>query len=214
MKCKSRLLIAVTMVSLSFVAALPIAAFSAEFSADLIMTGGGDEETGKVFIKGKLHRMELMADGKLAAINISRPDKGVNWNLMPGEKMYMEMPLTEIGYEDIESLESKTTMKLLGNETVNGYKCEKRRYESNDKTEGPVIVWFSPKLDYPVKILTLAYGGEGDMTLEYRNIKTGKVPDSMFEIPKGYKKFAIPGMPAGMPQGMPEGMPKIPGMGK
>ena len=80
----------------------------------------------------------------------------------------------------------------------------------HDETEGPVIVWFSPKLGYPVRIHTLAYQGEGDMIMEYRNINTGKVPDSMFEIPGGYKKFAIPGMPAGMPGGMP----KVPGMGK
>jgi hypothetical protein len=210
MNSKNRLTAIPIIVVLALTLSWPVIATAAEFSADMIMSGGGDEETGKVFIKGRLHRMELMEDGKLAAINISRPDKGVNWNLMPDEKMYMEMPLTEIGYEDIESLESKTTMTVLGNETVNGYKCEKRRYESNDKTEGPVIVWFSPKLGYPVKILTLAYGGEGDMTLEYRNIKIGKVPDSIFEVPKGYKKFAIPGMPAGMPGGMP----KVPGMGK
>jgi len=210
MKCASRLLIVATIVSLSFVTALPITAFGAEFSADLVMSGGGDEQTGKVFIKGRLQRMELMEDGELSAVSISRPDKGVNWNLMPDEKMYMEMSLTEIGYEDMESLESKSKMTVLGNETVNGYKCEKRRYESNDETEGPVIVWFSPKLGYPVRIHTLAYRGEGDMIMEYRNINTGKVPDSMFEIPGGYKKFAIPGMPAGMPGGMP----KVPGMGK
>jgi len=214
MKCASRLLIFVTIVSLSYVTVLPITAFGAEFSADLVMSEGGDEETGKVFIKGKLQRMELMEDGELSAINISRPDKGVNWNLMPDEKMYMEMSLAEIGYEDIESLESKSKMTVLGNETVNGYKCEKRRYESDDKAEDPVIVWFSPKLGYPVKIQTLAYKGEGDMVMEYKNIKPGNVPDSMFEIPKGYQKFAIPGMPAGMPSGIPGGMTDIPGMGK
>ena len=214
MTCKNRLTIIPIIVVMALALSWPAIATAAEFSADLIMTGGGDEETGKVFIKGKLHRMELMEDGKLAAINISRPDKGVNWNLMPDENMYMEMSLQEIGYEDIESLESKSKMTVLGNETVNGYKCEKRRYESDDQTEGPVIVWFSSKLGYPVKIHTLAYGGEGDMILEYKNIKAGKVPDSMFEIPKGYQKFAIPGMPAGMPSGMPGGMPDIPGMGK
>ncbi len=210
MNRKNRVKAIPIIVALALALSWPVISTAAEFSADVIMSGGGDEETGKVFIKGRLHRMELMEGGKVAAINISRPDKGVNWNLMPDEKMYMEMSLTEIGYEDMESLESKSKMTVLGNETVNGYKCEKRRYESNDETEGPVIVWFSPKLGYPVKIHTLAYQGEGDMIMEYRNINTGKVPDSMFEIPGGYKKFAIPGMPAGMPGGMP----KVPGMGK
>ena len=143
MKFASQLFIAVTIVSLSLLTALPTTAFCAEFSADLVMSGGGDEEKGQVFIKGRLQRMELMEDGKLSAVSISRPDKGVNWNLMPDEKMYMEMSLTEMGYEDIESLESESKMTVLGNETVNGYKCEKRRYEGDGKSEGPVIVWFS-----------------------------------------------------------------------
>jgi len=44
------------------------------------------------------------------------------------------------------------------------------------------------------------------MLLEYKKIKPGKIPDSKFEIPAGYEKFPIPGMPGGMPD--------IPGMGK
>ena len=213
MTCKYRL----TAIPITFVMALvlcwPGITPAAEFSADLIRSSGGDEETSKVFIKGDLRREEVMEDGELSAVNISRPDKGVSWNLMPDDEMYMEIPLEGMNLgatEDIESLESAANMRAQGKETLNGYACEKRRYDYHDKTQGSVIVWYSPKLDYPVKIQIMAYGGEGDMVLEYKNIKQGKVPDSMFEIPKGYEKFSIPGMP----EGMPEGMPDIPEMGK
>jgi hypothetical protein len=146
------------------------------------------------------------------AVIISRPDKGVTWNLMPEEEMYMEIPLdgTNVGaMENMEGLESRAKAKVLGKETVSGYECEKRSYEGTDKRQGSVIVWFSSKLDYPVKIEMTAFRGEEGMTLEYRNIKPGKIPDSKFEIPSGYEKFAIPGMPSGMPGGIP----KMPGMG-
>jgi len=211
MKDASRFLSAVILVSLAVVMAWPLQAISAEFTADLIRSSGGDEDMSKVFVKGKLRREELMEDGEVAAISIARLDKGVSWTLMPEERMYMEIPLEgmKVGaMEDVEELESRAQMKVLGKETVSGYACEKRRYD--DQTEGSVTVWYSAKLDYPVKIHVMAFGGEEEMTLLYKNIKTGKVSDSMFEIPEGYQKFAIPGMPAGMPGGMPMG----PGMGK
>jgi len=195
-------------VVMTLVLSLPVTVPAAEFTADLIRSSGGDEETSKVFVKGKMRREELMEDGELAVINIARLDKGVNWNLMPEEKMYMEIPLEgmKVGaMEDIEELESRAKMKILGKETVSGYACEKRQYD--DQAQGSVIVWHSSKLDYPVKIHVMAFGGEEEMILEYRNIKTGKIADSMFEIPKGYQKFAIPGMPGGMP-GMPPGIGK------
>jgi hypothetical protein len=196
----------------------PGQALSAEFSADLVRTSGGDKDTSKVFIKGKLRREEIMDDGKVGAINISRPDKGVNWNLMPEDRMYMEIPIGGMdagAMENMEELDSRAKAKILGKETVNGYTCEKRLYD--DKTQAKVTVWYSDKLDYPVKIHMDAFGGEEELTMEFTNIKPGKVDDSKFEIPAGYEKFAIPGMPAGMPagmpQGMPGGMPKMPGMG-
>jgi hypothetical protein len=211
MHCSARLLIAAMLVLLVGVIAWPDQAFTAEFSADLVRSSGGDEDISKVYIKGKLRREEIMDDGELSAVNISRPDKSVTWNLMPEDEMYMEIPLdakTADAMGEMESLKSRAKVKVLGKETVSGYECEKRSYEGSDKRQGSVIVWYSSKLDYPVKIHTTPFRGEEGMTLEYKNIKPGKIPDSKFEIPSGYEKFAIPGMPGGMPGGMP----KIPGM--
>jgi hypothetical protein len=51
---------------------------------------------------------------------------------------------------------------------------------------------------------------EGESSFEYRNIKEGGVADSLFQVPAGYTKMEMPGMP-GMGKGMMEGMGK--GMG-
>jgi hypothetical protein len=70
-----------------------------------------------------------------------------------------------------------------------------------------VTVWYSPKIEYPVKIQIKADDGEIALVMEYKDIKPGKVPASKFEIPAGYQKMTIPGMPPGMPGGTPGGMP-------
>ena len=112
----ARLLITAMLVFLASVIAFPGQMFAAEFSADLIRSGGGDKETSKVFIKGKLRREEIMEDGEVGVVNITRPDKGVSWNLMPNDKMYMEIPLEGMNVgamENIEALESRAKMKVL-----------------------------------------------------------------------------------------------------
>jgi outer membrane lipoprotein-sorting protein len=208
-----RVLVKTIITSSALLIAWPGSALSAEFSADLIRSSGADSETSKVYIKGDLRREEVMEEGKIGAVSIIRPDKRVIWNLIPEEQMYMEIPLgagMSGAHVDVGSLEASAKMQVLGKETVSGYACEKRRFDYHDKTQGSVTMWYSSKLDYPVKTQIKGYGGEADMVMEYKNIKAGKIPDSKFEIPKGYEKFVIPGMPGGMPGGMPE----IPGMGR
>ena len=168
MTCKYRLSAIPITVMMALVLFWPGITPAAEFSADLIRSSGDDKETSKVFIKGDLRREEIVGDGEVGAVNISRPDKGVCWNLMPDDKMYMEIPFqgANLGaMENISRLESSAKMQVLGKETVSGYACEKRQYDPNDKTQGSVIVWYSSKLDYPVKIQIMAYGGEGDIVL-------------------------------------------------
>lgn len=195
-------------IGLAVLIMMPCQGFGTEFSADLIRNSGGDEEISKVFIKGKLRREEVKEDGELSVINITRPDKGVAWNLMPEDRMYIEIPLagmTPGAMENIEDLESSAKMRALGKETVSGYPCEKRRYDSSEEGQGAVVtVWYSSELDYPVKIHVQAFGGEEEMVLEFQNIKTDNIPDSMFEIPEGYMKFGIPGMPEGLSEQLSE----------
>ena len=38
---------------------------------------------------------------------------------------------------------------------------------------------------------------DGSFTQEYKNIKIGGQPDSLFEVPAGYKKMTMPGVPPG-----------------
>jgi hypothetical protein len=201
---------------------LPRSASTAEFSATLLRSGGGEEAaTSKVYLKGDLRREEVKEgdegeDDEVGAVMIYRPDKGVIWTLMPDEKMYMEMPLqagATGAHESVKSLDASAKRENLSKETLNGFECEKRRYIKSNLTRGSITVWYSPKLDYPVKIHIQTGDKDTEMIMEYKDIKPGEIPASRFEVPADYQKMTIPGMPPGMPGGMPAGMPEMPGMG-
>ena len=177
---------------------------AAEFSADMIQKSPMGTSKGKVFVKGENFRQELMKGGE-KTITIFQVDKGVTVVLMPKERMYMEMPATaqkDMAPIDPKEMEKAGEKKYLGKETVNGYKCEKYRYTSQDPAAGTTIMWFSKKLNFPIKMEM--EGPSASMSMEYKNIQEKKVPDSLFKIPAGYQKMSMPMMPK-----MP-GMPSIP----
>jgi len=58
---------------------------------------------------------------------------------------------------------------------------EGRRIEIQD-------YWVAPKLGVPIKMECRAR----HFSLEYKDIKVGKVPDSLFELPKGAHKTTTP----------------------
>jgi len=167
-------------------------ALSAEFSADLIQKTAGMTTKGKVYIKGNKMRMEMDTPaGK--SINLMDIGTGLMQMLQPEQKMYFEMETPEAGVvKTDEALDKIADKKHVGTEKVNGYKCDKYEIIYHDRGLGKMSQWFSKKLNYPIKII---YNGpQGEMVVEYKNIKQGEVDSSLFEIPPGYEKMKIPGM--------------------
>jgi len=167
-------------------------ALSAEFSADLIQKTAGMTTKGKVYIKGNKMRMEMETPaGK--SINLMDIGTGLMQMLQPEQKMYFEMQTPEAGVvKTDEALDKIADKKHVGTEKVNGYKCDKYEIIYHDRSLGKMSQWFSKKLNYPIKII---YNGpQGEMVVEYKNIKQGKVDSSLFEIPPGYEKMKIPAM--------------------
>jgi outer membrane lipoprotein-sorting protein len=170
-------------------------ALAAEFSADLIIDNPQGKFTGKVYVKADKIRQEFLKQDMKQVI-ILRLDKGVTWSLMPENKMYMEMP--GIGKEasdpEIEKkIKDMAEKKSLGKEKINGYVCEKYQYIYHDKSLGILTQWFSKRLNYPIK--TEYKAAAYQMLTEYKNIKEGRIADSLFEIPSGYQKMQLPMMP-------------------
>ncbi len=158
-----------------------------EFSSDMVIVPKGDEPMkGKIFVKGDKIRQETSEEDG-TQIMIIRPDKKVTWMITPEEKTYMEMPYqSEDKTFEEWTAEKEKKAKFLGEETVSGIACKKfEAVEDGEKT----VFWVSAKFPFPIKI------EDSEVTMEYRDIKLDPLPDSLFELPPGYEKMAMPIIP-------------------
>ena len=100
-------------------------AFAVEFSAETILThGGGAKTSGKVYYKADRFRMDMKSPEEMSMI--TRMDKKVIWNIMPAQKMYMEIPFDLKNQPLVEEkLQGEIDRKQVGTETVNGHPTKK-----------------------------------------------------------------------------------------
>ena len=164
-------------------------AFALQFSADTVMTSGGMKTTGKIYFSGERFRMDMTSPRPMTTI--TRLDKKVVWSIMPEEKMYMEIPFNPKRQPMVrDKVQGEIERKLLGTGKVDGHPAKKYLvvYKSGgEKTQ--IYQWMATDLNFPIKTEAV----DGSWTQEYRNIKLGNQPDSLFWIPDGYKKFQMPG---------------------
>jgi outer membrane lipoprotein-sorting protein len=163
---------------------------AAEFSAKVVSKGADNEKQGKIYVKGDKVRREFSTSGGTSTV-ILRLDKKVIWMLMPGQKVYLDMPFDKEEFAKAMNLhEDQVSKKPLGTEKLHGYDTEK--YESSIKTEAGELrstIWFSKQLGVPLRIES----ADKSFRQDYQEIKEGGVDDALFEIPAGYQK--MPAMP-------------------
>ena len=162
--------------------------FAQDFSADMVSTTKDGVFIGEIFVTKDKTRMEMPQ-----AITITRMDKNIVWILMPEQKMYMEQPLKpENVPATSDKMPGEIERKLMGAETINGKTTNKYRivYTVGNKKE-TIFQWITTASGFPIK----SAAGDGSWAAEYKNLKTGKQLDSLFEIPAGYQKFEMPSIP-------------------
>ncbi|MDD4955190.1 MAG: hypothetical protein PHP17_04030 [Candidatus Omnitrophica bacterium] len=156
-----------------------------EFSADVSSNAGGQQIFGKIYNTPQKVRME--ANG---VTSIARIDKSIVWVLMPEQNKYMEVPMTASNVvAGSDKLPGEIERKLIGKETLDGKAVDKYRivYTTGGKTES-IFSWILPDSGIPAKTVA----EDGSWQIEYRNINIASQPDSLFEVPSGYEKFAMP----------------------
>ena len=186
-------------------ALLPYSAFSAgfakptvEYSADRVMTSGGNTMTSRVFSTPEKERMEFKDGGM---VTIVRRDKNVTWMLMLEQKMYMEQKMSgnmaggqKQGGDNFDKCDVKQTEK--GKEDVNGFSTRKMEMTiscpGNEKFTG--MVWLT-KENIPIRMETKNAGTNESFRMELKNLKIGKQDPALFEIPAGFQSMAMPTMP-------------------
>ncbi len=174
--------------------------FSAEFSADIVITGPVDNYTFKLQVRDNMYRLRKIKGPMNVPPfpSIVNRDTGVTWGLNDLMRQYVEM-------RDIE----KTMMMnpLVGwamtrkgmterpgpTETVNGYECETRLYTEVGKSETAAKVWISKKLNHIIR--DERFGMNKNPVLELQNIQEGPVDSALFQIPAGYTKVDMGGGP-------------------
>ena len=163
-----------------------------EFSAESISRFGGKTTSSKMFVSGNKWRVESSFMGR-KSIMIARQDKNVVYILMPQQKMYMEQKLDP---KQVVAMSGKVPgeieRKKVGTGKINGVMCDKYKIVYKPSDESPKITVFQwiGKNHMPMKSAAI----DGSWSSEMKNIKIGKQPAKLFELPKGYKKFQMPKM--------------------
>jgi outer membrane lipoprotein-sorting protein len=163
------------------------------FSAEQVSIdpSGKVQGTGKIYMTPQKIRMEFRSpQGEGTMVNVFRRDSNIHWMINPEAKKYMERPLDEAEMQKALKQHMAQDEKILGTETVNGFKCTKKSVVTTVKFFGisrksESIIWVSKRLDLPIK----TQSKEGHIT-ELRNIKTGRQPAKLFTVPPGYQKVA------------------------
>ena len=167
-----------------------------DFSAEQVTkdSDGQVESTAKLFVSPQRIRIEQPGrGGEAGMIIIVRRDQKLMRILMPANKAYMETPLNEAELQKtIKSLPVDAKEQVLGTETVNGFRCTKKRVETSMRglfgdIRSEATVWVSDQLEMPLR----TQQQNGGVT-ELANIRPGRQPASLFEVPAGYEKMANP----------------------
>jgi hypothetical protein len=166
-----------------FIFFLATIALAEDFSADMISTTKSGIFKGKMFISKDKTRMETPE-----SISISRMDRKLVWILMPKEKKYMEQSFDPgKAVATSEKVNGEIERKLIGQEKIDGKMTNKYQvvYTQNKK-KVTILQWIAAGLQMPVKTAAV----DNSWTMEYKNIKRAKQPDSLFEVPADYQKFS------------------------
>lgn len=130
-------------------------------------------------------RNEMQMEG-MSMVTILRPDKKVAWQLMPMQKMYMEIDLKNANKMSGNAPDD-VTIEKLGSETLEGINTTKYKILMKDKSAGGFI-WLSPE-NIPVKMDFLSKEGKNKnrVTMTLKNLTVEPQEAALFELPAGYQ---------------------------
>ena len=172
-----------------------------EMSFEQITTTGSDTTSGKTAIKNGKMWSEMTVMGQQMTIIVDT-EKKVVYMLAAGQNQAMKLPYDQ--YETqaggVANPGSATQGKLTGTETVDGQLCDV--YEKTESF-GTIKTWIAKSNGFPVKSETTT--SLGVSKTEFKNVKIGGVPDSLFELPAGVQVVDMGNIPGLSGGGMPGG---------
>jgi hypothetical protein len=169
-----------------------------EYSADSVLETANTKMQGHVNYTPTRERREMvMGRGGEKIFMIMRQDKKLAWTLMPSDKMYIETNINQANANaSPDASKYKMEYTVIGPDTINGISTTKSKVvmtgPKGEKMDG--FMWLS-KENIMVKIDATASDKNTRFMTELSNLKIGKQDAKLFEIPAGYEKMSVPGMP-------------------
>ena len=159
-----------------------------EFAADIrtvtpFVTDMPTTNNGKLYMsKGRL-RVEL---GPMVDVYIVEQKRG--WRMFPESKQYFDIGEKQVSTflprmtngSPCTASERPSECKMIGKENIDGRKATK--WELVNQHEVHVYLWTDDQLEVAVRWHI------ENVTYDLTGIHEGSVPDSMFELPRGYAK--------------------------
>jgi hypothetical protein len=168
-----------------------------EYSADQVIEAEEMAMKSRVFHTPTKERREMSQGGQNMII-IMRHDKKVSWTVMPEEHIYMEdamKPSTDKDKTDMSAYKIEQTP--VGQEILNGVNMNKSKiimtHNSGIKMGG--FMWTTKEgIMAKIDAIAVEKGSKDRFKMEQTNIKVGKQPADLFELPRGVEKMDMGGM--------------------
>ena len=182
------------------------------------LTFGDKSQDMSYLIKDNKFRMEMNAGGR-EAVMLTDPAAHKMYMMMPEQKMYMEFPTDKLNGNKSENMKKGDFTKTGETKVINGYKCEKWTYKSE---EGNGDVWMTKDLGsfmlfsnpmgrghsdqpqwvkdlanegyFPMLVKMYDTSGKENGTMEVTSVDKKKLDSNLFEVPSDYKKLDMPMM--------------------
>lgn len=157
--------------------------------------GAKIEQMGTIHVGDGGFLMNMESQGQKIS-SLAKWDSDVIVTLMHDQKMYMEIPPEQSGWEEYESRACMgyENGEKLGSETINGRGTEK--WHCTGQTMVPegekavdATVWYDPELKFGIKSVE-----DNGSIFEIRGVQIGAQDASMFKIPPGYQKLDMNAM--------------------
>ncbi len=159
-----------------------IEAAAQEFEADMVNTSRSGVYNAHINV-GK-DKIRVESDNNIV---ISRMDKSVVWVLVPSQQIYMEQAFDPAQMNvTSDKVDGETNRELVGTDNIDGYPVDEYKITYNlNGMQNVMYMWLSRSLNIPLK----TQAADGSWMIEYKNVRKGPQPDSLFQIPSGYNKF-------------------------
>lgn len=164
------------------------------YSADRIVETESGTFSGKVYAMPDRDRSETSMGG-MTSVVILRRDLNSGWMLMPSQKMYRTLDLSQASRQPGAAPPSDMSIVTIGPDSVEGTPATKYKLLMKDGSAGG-FAWFTAD-GIAIKMDMLSKNGKKTerVTMTLKNLQVGPQQAALFEAPAGYSKMPeFPGM--------------------